>query len=139
MISPCERCVNERLLCEYRSASSSILFLPTIPMEEVSNTIPMAYFTNFTVHAIRNIIPLYFLRSGFIKFNSIWALVKQAQTCQGQFRVLVSFTAAVLETLDMQYRIGQLSMKSTSQQRRDLNRFFCYVLGTKLSLTMYDI
>lgn len=96
-----------------------------IPMQEVSNTIPpKAYFTNFTLRAIRNILPLPFLQPAFTIFDSIWASVRQAQTCQGQFRVLVSWTAAILEALDMQYRIGQLNKESTWQQLQDLNRFF---------------
>lgn len=110
-------------------------------MQEVLDTIPKpkTYFTNFTVHAIRNIIPLPFLKPAFSIFNSIWASIKQAQTCQGQFRVFVSFTAAILEALGVQYRTGHLNEESTFQQLQDLNRFFCHVLDMNMSLTMYDI
>ena len=99
-------------------------------MQEVLNTIPKpkTYFTNFTVHAIRSITPPPFLKPAFTVFDSIWTLVKKAQTCQGQFTVLLSYTAAVLEALDMQYRTGQLNKESTWPHLQDLNRFFAILL-----------
>ena len=66
--------------------------------------------------------PIPYLGLSYSIFRTIWVAVEEVQASREQFRVLAETTAALLQTLDSQHRVGRMSVVSTVDAVNDLEK-----------------
>ena len=90
------------------------------------HALPSTWFSELEMDCVEFVLhcaPIPYLGLSCTIFKKIWDAVETVRASRGQFRVLAEAVAALLQTLDRQYRDGKLSQASTTGAVSELQRF----------------